>query len=1133
MRMPRQQFPEIKAMVFALGAALGWTEVGAKNPALPVPCAAGACGTTGPSQFVTAGKATAVAAANNLTVDQTSSSAVLNWSSFNIGAGGAVTFKQPGASSIALNRIFQASPSQIFGSLKANGQVYLLNLNGFLFGPTATVNVGGLLVSTLPLSLTDATFANGILSPLQQNNTAVFDATLDPLAPGVGRASVLDANGNLVLDANGKPQSVQILVQPGAQLAAADQGRLLLAGQSVTNGGTLTAPDGQVILAAGSKIYLQADRDPGLRGLIVEVDANSSNVAWNQLTGTLSAPRGNVTMVGLAVNQDGRISATTSVAANGSIRLEAAQGAAFGGTVGAQTVSSSQGGTLTIGQHSDMEILPELSSSATAVAAQAQLPSSVTLLGEQVILQGGSIVAPGGNLTAIAAANPSAAAVVPSTSLGITGVTSVLDPNARLRIDAGTDIDLSGSVASLPVTANLVAAQLRSSELADDPTQRNGALHGTTVYVNERLGSPAIADLSGDFAAVPQSIAQRTETGGKVVLQSEGDVVFAKDAHINVSGGSTAYAGGVLQTSYLVGADGKLYPIATANPLLNYVGVLNPTFSQSYNKWGVQDVLPTAGLSSYQPGYVQGAAAGSVQFAAPTMVLQGTLQGSAVNGLYQRTPTTSVSGGQLIIGLPSGASDTLSNLQINYVAPAVRLTPTPTPIVVADDSALPGPLTLDLPVSYLNGSGFTSTQIFSNYGVTLPAATPLALAPGSTLSINAARVDLLSNITDPAGALSFQNINSIGTASTTGPRPGVYVGDDVTLDVRGLYTNDMPTRSGAVATAQTWQNGGSIDLGVMTPGALLALGNDDALRASGGAWVQSSGTLSAGTGGSITLSADAVNAGLDVGANLAIDGFGVNGAAGGSFNLTAPRIAIGTGTGNWIGAQQVDDTLAPGGVLQLSSGLFADYGFQKFALNASGLVVPGAADADVLSVAAGTIIDATVRSLRLDPGATLHSSAATLDGLATVTLLAPYLRPAASVSLEALPTTGANPAANTAQNGATSAGDIGIATGASITTDAGGSINLIGIDSIVVDGALRAPGGTVSLLVQPPFQNFEVGFLPTQRIELGSDGVIDVSGAFVPKPSSLGLDLGRLYGGGSVQLFADRGAVVTDPGSLV
>src|SRR5579863_7103550 len=192
--MPRQQLLQIRAVVFALGAALGATEASAKNPVLPLPCAPGACGTAGPSQFITGGAASAVAAGSNLTVKQTTNSAILNWSSFNIGAGGTVTFKQPGSSSIALNRIFQASPSQIFGSLNANGQVYLLNLNGFLFGPTATVNVGGLLVSSLPLSLTDANFANGILSPLQNTSggNAVFDATLDPLAPGVGRASVLD-----------------------------------------------------------------------------------------------------------------------------------------------------------------------------------------------------------------------------------------------------------------------------------------------------------------------------------------------------------------------------------------------------------------------------------------------------------------------------------------------------------------------------------------------------------------------------------------------------------------------------------------------------------------------------------------------------------------------------------------------------------------------------------------------------------------------------------------------------------------------------------------------------------------------------------------------------------------------------
>ena len=78
--------------------------------------------------------------------------------------------------------------------------------------------------------------------------------------------------------------------------------------------------------------------------------------------------------------------------------------------------------------------------------------------------------------------------------------------------------------------------------------------------------------------------------------------------------------------------------IATANPLLSYVGVLNPTFTQTYNKWGVKMVEPTPALSSYQPGYVQGAPAGSVQFAASTMVLQGTLQGARSTGCISGLP---------------------------------------------------------------------------------------------------------------------------------------------------------------------------------------------------------------------------------------------------------------------------------------------------------------------------------------------------------------------------------------------------------------------------------------------------------------------------------------------------------------
>ena len=1138
----RRRLGEIQTAACALCAAAICTGAHATPPALPVPCTPGSCGTNGPSQWVTGGAATAtsLAAQNALKISQTTGTAILNWSSFNIAAGNSVTFQQPSSSAIALNRIFQASPSQIFGQLNANGQIYLVNLNGFVFGPNSSVNVGSLLASSLPLALTDATFGKGILSPLQTNNGAVLDATQDPQAPGVGRTSVLDLQGNPVLDSQGNPVPVQIVVQPGAQLTAASQGRLMLAGQSVTNGGSLTAPDGQIVLAAGAKAYLQASTDPALRGLVVEVDQGPAEpadgnhgTAWNQLTGTLSAPRGNVTMVGLAVNQEGRISATTSVSANGSIRLEAAYTPTFPTAGGVAGVASTQGGKLTIGSQSDMEILPELASSATEVPAQQQLQSSVSLLGEQIFVKGGSIVAPGGTLTAIAAANPSAAATQLAANSG-SGITAE-DPNARLRIDPGTSIDLSGSQASLPVTANLVAAQLRSAELADDPTQRNGPLHGQTVYIDARNPPPAsLANLQGEIQAIAQNVAQRTETGGNALFQSAGDLVFASGATVNVSGGSTTYAGGVLQTSYLIGANGKLYPIATANPLLSYVGVLNPTFSQTFNKWGVQDVLPTPGLSTYQPGYVQGAAAGRVQFAAPAMVLQGTLQGSAVNGLYQRTPASAVQGGQLIIGLPGGFPAGPNLLQTDYLSPAVQFSRASFPIVTSDDSPLPQPLTLDLPTSYLTGTGFTSTQIYSNYDVTLPAGPALTLPAGSALTVEGAHINILAGITDAGGSLSFQNVYSIGTLASGAARPGVVIGDGVTFDVSGLWTNDMPI-AGGNTLAQTWQNGGAIRLGVGSPGALLSIGDDVTLKANGGGWVNTKGKLTAGSGGTVALTSDGLDSGLDIGRQMSISGFGVEGAAGGTFTLSAPRVEVSSGNGGWAPAQQVDDTLSPGGFFHVYANLFSDYGFQKFSLNASGLVAPGAANSDLLAVDANTPVSAIVSTLFLDPGSSLAPSANSIAGLATITTLAPYQRKPAYVSLSALPPLSVSPPSQ--QAGQSFAGDVVIDTGASVSTDAGGAINLTSLDSLVVNGVLKAPGGSVALHVVSPtstaYTSFDVGFLPNQRIDLGPSGTIDVSGTFVPTPSTLGLDLGTLYAGGTVNMLADRGTVVAEQGSLI
>ena len=90
--------------------------------------------------------------ANTLTVQQNSDKLITNWQSFNIGSQNSVTFQQPSVDAVALNRILGSNASEIYGSLTANGQVFLVNPNGILFAEGASVDVGSLVASTLDIS---------------------------------------------------------------------------------------------------------------------------------------------------------------------------------------------------------------------------------------------------------------------------------------------------------------------------------------------------------------------------------------------------------------------------------------------------------------------------------------------------------------------------------------------------------------------------------------------------------------------------------------------------------------------------------------------------------------------------------------------------------------------------------------------------------------------------------------------------------------------------------------------------------------------------------------------------------------------------------------------------------------------
>ena len=231
---------------------------------------------------------------NQMVIDQASNKLAIDWQSFDIAAGHKVTFNQPGSDSIALNRVLGADGSKIMGQLDANGRVFIINPNGVLFGAGASVNVGGLVASTLDLSVSD------------------FEA------------------GNYQFKGNGSNASV---INNG-QITAADGGSIALLGGTVSNNGVIVANQGSVTLAAGNAMTLDFAGD-GLLNVQVDealVDALVENHQLIRADGgqvLLTANAGEA-LLKTVVNNTGVIEARTLGEKDGKIVL---LGDFAGGTV--------------------------------------------------------------------------------------------------------------------------------------------------------------------------------------------------------------------------------------------------------------------------------------------------------------------------------------------------------------------------------------------------------------------------------------------------------------------------------------------------------------------------------------------------------------------------------------------------------------------------------------------------------------------------------------------------------------------------------------------------------------------------------------------------------------------------------
>lgn len=167
---------------------------------------------------VSSGAGSVATSGTTTTITQASQRLAIDWSQLSTAAAETLVFAQPNAQAIALNRITGSSPSELLGSLTANGQVFILNPNGVLFGAGSQVNVGGLVASTLTMS--NADFESGSFN-----------------FSGSGGGAVVNQG----------------------TLRAAPGGYLALLAPEVRNEGVMTASLGTALLAAGNKLTLNLD----------------------------------------------------------------------------------------------------------------------------------------------------------------------------------------------------------------------------------------------------------------------------------------------------------------------------------------------------------------------------------------------------------------------------------------------------------------------------------------------------------------------------------------------------------------------------------------------------------------------------------------------------------------------------------------------------------------------------------------------------------------------------------------------------------------------------------------------------------------------------------------------------------
>jgi filamentous hemagglutinin family protein len=1079
-------------------------------------------------------------------IQQTQQQAMMEWNTFNIGRQTTLKFDQTAggsnaASWIAFNRITDPSgnPSQILGNIEAQGQVYVINQNGIIFGGASEVNTGSLTASALPINQT--LVSNGLL-----NN------------PG---AEFLFSSPDVPVTATAYGKIGNVTVQAGAQINAPTTsanvgGRVALIGPNVTNNGTISTPDGQTILAGGMQVGYDAHSsdDASLRGLDVYVGSVGAYGGTATNNGLISSERGSVVITGKNVNQNGFIHSTTSVALNGRVDLlanfnavsnpnygQVGQGGAFiydQATAPTTGVVSASAGSVT-------RVLPEYGSSLKVVGTELALKSQINMQGLAIYLGSGAVVhAPNANVTL------SAGVWDVLTGSGNTDIDFV-HAGGQVYLDQNTVIDVAGSTGiASSISQYIIEVDLRAAELADVPLQRNSSLRGQKVTVDLRESGTradgstwygtALANLSGYLGVIERNAGELTIKGGNVNISAGESVVMQQGSRINTAGGYQEFAAGEVTTTRLVD-DGNIVDIARADPSVIYDGIYTPVTSSTDPRWGA--TTSSTGLfsdnSRFEDSHLFGAAAGNVSISAAAMALDGSFAAGTVAGPQQLDAAPKA--GSLTL---QWQSQLLSRANPNFpfispTPPAITFRNAASSLPAANAFALDGsgsPLALrverrtavDLTSTLLSTQAFGSLFVNNGNGdITLPAGVNLQAPVGGTVSLHGANVNVQGSISAPAGVIDLlaynispfdANIiitNNLPVPAANAGRGIVTIGSAATLSTSGLIINDRADAPSPFSVPRGLSGGRSTYAGgsIRVEGWQVDVLAGSQLDVSGG--VLADRSLHQGNAGTLSLlgGRDPLLTSI-LGGRLSLAGSlrGFSGAAGGTMSLLAPTVQVG-------GASVYPNTLL------LDPVFFSQGGFQSFTITGLGSAPSGVDSSNpAIVIAPGVVIAPVVSSLQ--------ANVAVQNGQSLITL-ATLQQPEGyrnTVSLDFR----APGVLDSSSSELTVRGRIEMGTGSLITTDALGKVTLHG-QTVQMAGSIVAPGGTVLIHGASHYPENSPSNFALTTVLLGSTANISTAGKTVYTFDTFGRRSGTVHAGGRItvegNLIADAGALLTVSGT--